>query len=64
MQKLIWYTAILLGPCYAVLLGLVYGLRGVLPDGHVIHEQVDEYLWLPAGVIALALAGLAAALME
>ena len=62
MQRLIWFTAILLGPCYAILMGIVYGLRLVLPDGHVIYEQVDEYLWVPAGLIALALAGIAVAL--
>ncbi len=62
MQKLIWFTAILLGPCYVILMGIVYGLRLVLPDGHVIYKRVDEYLWVPAGLTALALAGLAAAL--
>jgi hypothetical protein len=63
MQKLIFFTAILLGPCYAILMGIIYGLRLALPDGHPLYEPVEEYLWALAGLIALGLAGLAAAII-
>jgi hypothetical protein len=62
MSRLIFFTAMLLGPCYAILMGIVYALRLALPEGHVLYEQVDEYLWVPAILIALALAGIVATL--
>ncbi len=62
MLKLIFLTAILLAPCYAALIAALYGLRLLLPDGHPIYEPVEEYLWAPAALLALALAGIAAAI--
>ncbi len=62
MPKLILLTVIFIGPAYAALMGIVYVARLALPSGHVIYEQVEEYLWAPAGLIALAAAGLVAAL--
>ncbi len=62
MLKVLFWTVLFLAPCYAGLIGLVYGLRLLLPEGHLIYEQIEEYLWAPAGLMALALAGLVAAL--
>lgn len=62
MPKVIFFTAIFLGPCLALLMALDYGLRLVFHEGHVIYEQAEEYLWALATFIALALASIAAAL--
>ncbi len=62
MLKLILFTAILIAPCYAALMTLLYGLRLVLPEGHPLYEPVEEYLWAPAALLALALAGITAAI--
>ncbi len=64
MVQLIVFTALWLGPVYALLMGLVYLARLVLPEGQVLYEQVEEYLWAPAGLLALALAGLVTALIR
>ena len=62
MLKLLLFTAMFIAPCYGLLMGIVYGLRLVLPEGHWIYEQVEEYLWALAALVALALAGIAAAI--
>ncbi len=60
MLRLIVFTLLFLGPAYAVLLGVVYLARRALPEGHVLYELVEVYLWVPAALIALAAAGLVA----
>ncbi len=64
MQRLFFYTTVLVGPCYASLMAMVFGLRLLLPSEHVIHGPIEEFLWIPAVLIALALGGMAAAMVQ
>ncbi len=63
MLRLIVFTFLFVGPAYAALLGVVYVVRRALPGGHMLYEQIEAYLWAPAALIALAVAGLLAALL-
>ncbi len=63
MLRLVVFTLLFVGPAYAALLGVVYVARRTLPAGHVLYEQVEAYLWAPAGLIALAVAGIVATLL-
>lgn len=62
MLRLILLTVVFVGPAYGTLMGVVYLARLALPEGHVIYEQIEEYLWTLAILLALAAAGIVAAL--
>ncbi len=64
MQRLFFYTTVLVGPCYASLMAMVLVLRLLLPDEHFIHSRVEEFLWIPAVLVSLAFGGVAAAVSQ
>lgn len=51
-------TGFLSLPCFALLHLGVYALRRVLPDGRPLYEAVEMYLWVPAVLLALGIAGM------
>ncbi len=64
MKRLFFYTTVLIGPCYATLMVMVLALRLLLPNEHFIHSQIEEFLWIPAVLVALALGGMAAVMSQ
>lgn len=57
MERLIFWTAILIGPVYLALFAGVYLTRRFFPEERILFELTEPILVVTAAVLALAAAG-------
>ncbi len=64
MLQLVMFTVLCVGPAYAAMLSVLYGLRLILPAGRALYDPIEPYLVGPAILLAISLAGIVAALQR
>jgi hypothetical protein len=57
MQRLMFLSAILTGPCLVLLMLALYLARRFFPEVRILFEVSEPILVIAAGTVALALAG-------
>jgi len=63
MERLVHWSAVLIGPCYVLMLASLVIARRVFSNTHILFDLNEWVILLAAAIVAMAVAGVAVQLI-